>query len=310
LAGAFGAVIVNYRTPDLTPAAARSALDSGAQVVVVVDNDSRDDTPGRLRSIGDRRLVIIENRANVGFGSAANTGARHVSAESVIFLNSDALLLPNAARHLIAEVERHGGRAIVGPKLLSPEGGIEHSVGLLPVPSDIVVRALGLHVIGWWLAALPLIGRFIRRTRILREYASAETAAVAIETTFVSGACFAIGTDAFRELGGFDERFFMYFEDADLCRRAAAAGMPIRYLPSAVVRHVRGASALGDYPFGPLRSRSLRLYLGKWYGFAGSVMALVLLWLRAMRHSIAFHPGTRRAWRSFWTAYVDEDPRR
>ncbi len=67
----------------------------------------------------------------------------------------------------------------------------------------------------------------------------------------VSGACFAIGAAAFEEIGGFDERYFMYFEDADLCRRATAAGWPIRYLPDVVVDHVGGASSAVDYHFGP-----------------------------------------------------------
>ncbi len=305
----FAVVIVNYRTPDLTFAAARSALDAGADAVVVVDNQSADVTVQRLRSIGDPRVVVVENPLNVGFGAGANAGARRVSAEALLFLNSDAELTKGAADHLLAELARWRGRAIIGPRLIGPDGEVEHSAGLLPVPSDIAVRALGLHVVGWWLVRLPLAGTLIRRTRFLREYASAEVAQEAFDTNFVTGACFAIGREAFRELGGFDERFFMYFEDADLCRRASGRGMAIRYVPSAVVCHVRGASAAGDYPFGPLRSRSMLQYLRKWYGRRGSAMAILLLWLRALRHSLGLHPGSGRAWRSLWAAISDADPR-
>jgi N-acetylglucosaminyl-diphospho-decaprenol L-rhamnosyltransferase len=305
----FAVVIVSYRTPELTTAATHSALASGAERVVVVDNRSSDETAALIRSIDDPRLDFVENARNTGFGSAANLAARRATTDALLFLNSDAELTSVAAERTLAELDRWGGRAIVAPRLIGPDGRIEHSAGLLPAPSDIAVRALGLHVIGWRLAELPLTGRLMRRTRFLREYASAEVADSAFDTSFVSGACFAIGRDAFSELGGFDERFFMYFEDADLCRRAAAAGMAIRYVPSAVVRHVRGASTSGDYPFGPLRSRSMRQYLAKWYGPAGSALALVVLWLRAVRHSIGLHAGTRRAWRSFQAALVDEDPR-
>lgn len=309
-AESFAVVIVNYRTPDLTLAAARSALESGADAVVVVDNRSADDSTASLGAIDDQRFLLIENHMNAGFGTACNVAARNVAADALLFLNSDAELTSDAAQHMLAELRTWRGRAIVGPRLIGPDGGVEHSAGLLPAPSDIAVRALGLHVIGWWLARLPLTGRLMRRTRFLREYASAEVAESPFSTKFVSGACFAIGRQAFRELGGFDERFFMYFEDADLCRRAAAAGMAIRYVPSAVVTHVRGASTAGDYPFGPLRSRSMRQYLAKWYGAPGSAFALFLLWFRAGRHAIGFHSGTRRAWRSFLAALVDEDPRR
>ena len=309
IAKSFVVVIVSYRTPDLTSAAASSALAAGADRVIIVDNRSGDDTPHRLRSIGDRRVVVVENPVNSGFGTAANIGARHASADALLFLNSDAQLTTEAAGHLIAELARWRGRAIIGPRLIGPDGGVEHSAGLLPVPSDIAVRALGLHVIGWWLAALPLAGPLVRRTRFLREYASAEVAEDAFDTSFVSGACFAIGREAFWELGAFDEQYFMYFEDADLCRRASARGMAIRYVPSAVVTHVRGASTAGDYPFGPLRSRSMRQYLRKWYGPPGSALAIVLLWLRAVRHSVGLHHGSRRAWSSFWAALSNKDPR-
>ena len=305
----FTVVIVSYRTPDLTVAAARSALDAAADRVIVVDNQSGDSSVARLRAIVDPRLMVVETPANVGFGSGANIGARSASSDALLFLNSDAELTRQAADHLMAELGERGSRAIIGPRILGPDGSVEHSAGLLPAPSDIAVRALGLHVLGWWVAGLPLVGALVRRTRFLREFASAEVAKEAFDTSFVTGACFAIGREAFLELGGFDERYFMYFEDADLCRRASQRGIAIRYLPSATVSHVRGASTSGDYPFGPLRSRSMRQYLHKWYGPAGSALAILLLWVRALRHAVVLHPGSGRAWRAFWAAVTDEDPR-
>jgi len=132
------------------------------------------------------------------------------------------------------------------------------------------------------LAHFPLVSRLLGRQRIATEYDQAITATEAIDVSMVSGACLAIGWEAFQELGGFDEGYFMYFEDADLCRRAAAAGWPIRYVPSAVVEHVGGASAPGDYRFGPWHAASMVRYLRRWHGASGAVIGIGILWARTI----------------------------
>ena len=301
-------IIVNYRTPDLTLVAAASAIQAGTDGVLVVDNSAPDQGLGRLAR--QPSVDIVDLQRNMGFGAAANAGSRKAPGESLLFLNSDAEIASGGIQALKSALANWEGRAIVGPRLVSPNGTVQRSAGLLPRPSDLVVRALGLHAIAQRSALVPVIGGLVRRSRWARDYASAVTASGPIETAMVSGACFAIGREAFEELGGFDERFFMYFEDADLCRRAAAAGMPIRYVPAAVVTHIGGASSSEDYHFGPLHARSMRQYLGKWYGPGGSALAIVLLWLRAVGFSLALRPAARRAWRALWAAVRDEDPRR
>lgn len=300
-------LVVSYRTPRLTVAAVRSALLVGDDAdVVVVDNASGDDTVERLRRLGDPRLTIIENGQNEGFGAAANRAAQATEAQTLLFLNSDATLTKDAIAQLLAECSRWDGRAIVGPRLVEPEGGIQRSAGMLPKPVDLAVRATGLYRVGRWFGKLPLVGARVGRSQLVREYDSALVATEVISTNMVSGACFATGRKAFEELGGFDERFFMYFEDADLCRRAAAAGIPIRYVPGAVVTHVGGASSPGDYRFDVLHARSMRQYLGKWYGVGGSAMAIAMLWLRAAGFSLALSHRAGAAWRALSAAVRDE----
>jgi N-acetylglucosaminyl-diphospho-decaprenol L-rhamnosyltransferase len=303
-------IIVSYRTPTLTAAAVQSALDAGAARVVIVDNGSGDDTERVLRTLGAPRMQLLERPVNGGYGTGANAGATLASEKTLIFLNSDAILDSEAANALVREVELHGGRCIAAPRLVSGDGAVQRSAGLLPSPGDLMVRALALHEAAKWLGRLPLVRTLAADSHLAREYYSAVRATQTISTTMVSGACIAIGREAFEELGGFDERFFLYFEDADLCRRAAAAGMPIRYVPDAVVTHIGGASSSEDYHFGPLHARAMRQYLGKWYGPGGSALALALLWLRAVGISVALRPGARRAWRAWWAAVRDEDPRR
>lgn len=303
-------IIVSYRTPELTVRAARCASAAGADQVVVIDNASGDSTLEALRAAQIPRVTVMESAMNEGFGGASNSAEAATSGDVVIFVNSDAELDSQSLGRLTTAVNALEGRVVVGPRLRSPDGTIQRSAGLLPKPFDLSVRALGLHWMAQWLLRWPALRAVVRRAPLVAEYESAETATHPIGTSMVSGACFAIGREAFEELGGFDERFFMYFEDADLCRRAAAAGMPIRYVPDAVVTHIGGASSSEDYHFGPLHARAMRQYLGKWYGPGGSALAIVLLWLRAIGFSVTLRPQARRAWRALWAAVRDEDPRR
>jgi GT2 family glycosyltransferase len=301
-------VIVSYRTPALTLAAAQSAASSGATHVVVVDNASGDSTLDELRGATDAEIIV--NPTNAGFGAAANLGASRSRGDVLVFLNSDAQLTRDALEAMRLEVEMLGGHVLVGPRLVGGDGSIQRSAGLLPTPRDLAVRSLGLHRVAAAVMRFPMLRRLAASTDLAREYESAPSADSTIDTTMVSGACFAIGRSAFDELGGFDERFFMYFEDADLCRRALDVGMRIRYVPSAVVPHVGGASSPEDYHFGPRHARAMRQYLEKWYGPGGSAFALLLLWLRAAGMSVGLRSGAKRAWRAWWAAARDEDPRR
>ena len=296
-------VIVSYRTPDLTVEAARSALAAGAGEVIVVDNASGDDTVERLAGVEGSSLKVIRRSDNGGFGVASNAGAAAAAGDVLVFLNSDAVLSSAALRALVEEVLAGDGRCLAGARLVNADGAIQPSAGLLPGPADLALRTLGLHRVAAPIARATLVGALIHRSRIAAEYASAGAVAEPFDTSNVSGACCAIGRAAFEELGGFDERFFLYFEDADFCRRAGQAGMRIRYVPAAVVPHIGGASSSEDYHFGPAHARSMRQYLEKWYGPAGAALALALLWLRAMGFTLALRPQAGRAWKALRAAW-------
>jgi len=288
-------IIVNYQTPDLTLLAARSALADGADQVIVVDNASGDDSVPRLQAGADPRVSVIASARNGGFGSGANRGAAAASGDVLLFLNSDAQLRLGARDALVAEVGRHGGRALIGPRLFTTDGSIQRSAGLLPKPDDLIVRALGLHRVVGAVARTPGVRALIGRQSMVAEYEQAVATKGPIDVSMVSGACMAIGREAFESLGGFDERYFMYFEDADLCRRVTAAGWPIRYLPKAEVDHIGGASAPGDYRFGPLHGPSMVVYLKRWYGPPGGGLALLLLLARAIGFTVAIRPDAAGA---------------
>ena len=304
-------MIVSYRTPELTLRAVRSAQESIPNTeIVVLDNASGDTSVEQLRTIDGRGVRIEVNDSNVGYGAAANRAVELSSGDTIVFLNSDALLTEDAAAHLVGEVEAFGGRCLAGARMVDGSGAIQRSAGLVPGPLDLAVRAWGLNRVGAAVAQWPVIGSVVRRSRLSREYSSAAEATESMETSMVGMAVSAIGRSAFHEIGGFDEDFFLYFEDADLCRRAGVAAIPVRYVPAAVVTHLGGGSSSEDYHFGPHHARSMRLYLGKWYGPGGSALALFILWIRAAGMSLTLQGGARRAWRAWLAAVRDEDPRR
>lgn len=303
-------LIVSYRTPELTRSAVLSVARADREAdIVVVDNASGDDSVRLVRDLQDERTLVLVNEKNVGYGAAANRAVRESSGDILVFLNSDAELSRSAMRELVAEVERYDGQCIAAARLVGLDGVLQRSAGLLPGPVDLAVRALGLSRLAATVAGWPILGRLVRGNRLAREYESAVVATMPVDTSMVSGACCAMGRNAFEKLGGFDERFFLYFEDADLCRRATKAGIALRYLPAAGVPHIGGASSIDDYHLGPNHARSMRQYLGKWYGAGGSAFAMLILWLRAMGMTMTLQGGARRAWRAWWAALRDEDPR-
>jgi N-acetylglucosaminyl-diphospho-decaprenol L-rhamnosyltransferase len=292
-------VIVSYRTPQLTASAAASVLRlPDVSEVIVIDNASGDETGDLLHALQDDRVQFVVNQSNAGYGQAANLAASMATTDLLLFLNSDAEIDAGAANVLVSEVLRHGGRCIAAARLVGEDGGVQRSAGLLPGPTDLTVRALGLHRLGRAVMRWPLVGRLARGNRLAREYDLALGSTEPISTTMVSGAVCAMGRDAFNEIGGFDQRFFLYFEDADLCRRALRTGMQIRYMPAAVVRHIGGASSTEDYHFSPRHARAMRQYLGKWYGPPGAALAVVLMFLRAVGITVGSPRGAGRAWRA------------
>ena len=191
-------LIVSYRTPDLALRAIQSALQAvPSGEIVVIDNASGDGSLDRLSQVSSDRVRLEINDANAGYGAAANRAVRSSTGESLIFLNSDALLTQGAADRLVGEVQAYDGRCLAGERMVDGKGAIQRSAGLLPGPLDLAVRAWGLNRVGAAVAQWPLMGSIVRRSRLWREYASATEATESMETSMVGMAVCAIGRNAF-----------------------------------------------------------------------------------------------------------------
>jgi N-acetylglucosaminyl-diphospho-decaprenol L-rhamnosyltransferase len=273
------AIIVTYqsaRTIGDALAAARRCHDAGLLELVVVDNASRDATPGILASQAGWARVLLE-ATNHGFGRGCNLGLAHVRSPYTLFLNPDAAIEPRALRTMLEFLEQRPDAGIVGPATLC--GNKDHPelqpTGPYPTPWSLVREA----------------------APFLRRRSSAVTivpGAPPMRTGWVCGAVLMIRSSLVQQLGGFDPRFFLYWEEIDLCRRAEQAGFGNWALGTAVAHHVVGASSAGVPRVGAAVARhyyqSRYYYMAKHYGWpaatAAEVAEFVLLGLESVADSL------------------------
>lgn len=227
-------VIVSYNTCD----ALRTCLDSldlaRAREVIVVDNASADGSVTILKR--DYPWVKLHaNSSNRGYGAAANQGIKACAAPYVLVLNSDTVLQRGALEALAGYLDDHSRAAVVGPRLIDPDGTLQASCYPFPNPLHTFLENSAWAV--FW-------GRFVRRhvPLIRRIYLRTWPHDCARLVPWLKGAAMAIRREAFEAVGGFDEKFFMYFEDADLCYRLSAAGWQVHFAPVTTVVHAGGLS--------------------------------------------------------------------
>jgi GT2 family glycosyltransferase len=223
------AVIVSFNTRDHLLRCVAS-LEEHARLpmeIVIVDNGSADGSADAVRAAHPAARVI-ENHANLGFAAACNRGLREARAPYCLLLNSDAQVCPGAVLALVAVLDERPEVGIVGPRTVGPDGGPQVSFGpdLTPVSE--------------WRQRRLVLALRDRRPSALREVEA--LSAREQEPAWVSGACLLARKSALDAVGGFDERFFLYEEDADLCLRVRQEGWRVLYTPRAVVMHHLGQS--------------------------------------------------------------------
>jgi GT2 family glycosyltransferase len=199
--------------------------------VIVVDNASTDGSPYGLPQTYPT-LEVIHNSRNVGFARAVNQGLLAARGEFAVLLNPDVILEPYALCRLIEFMTEHPDAGVAGPRLLDRDGAIQGSARRDPSA---------------WSA---LFGRSAPLTRLFpnNRVSQREIPALSvddggpIEVDWISGACLVARRAAWEEVGLLDERFFLFWEDADWCRRFRQAGWRVCYVPSASGVHAVGVS--------------------------------------------------------------------
>lgn len=229
------AVVVNYESG---PSLARCVDDlaaCGLATVVVVDNGSTDGSlvAGIAAAPG---IEVVDPGVNLGYGTATNRGAAASTSEFVLVCNPDLEVPADAVETLADALDRDPGLALVGPLIRTPSGDRYPSARQFPSMIDAAGHAM--------------LGIFAPDNRFTRSYQRSELDATGadasgigtVDVDWVSGACFLVRREAFEEVGGFDESFFMYLEDVDLCWRLERAGWRVGYVPAAEVTHLQGRS--------------------------------------------------------------------
>ncbi|QYK42462.1 MAG: glycosyltransferase family 2 protein [Paracoccaceae bacterium] len=238
-------VILNWRSPDMTLRAldaARRAMTRIDGAITVVDNDSQDGSFERMTEVvaaqqqgpddGKTPVRVIQSGRNGGFGAGNNVGIRAglpggVRPDYVYILNSDAFPEPDAIRALLDHLERHRGTGFAGSTIYGTDGAPHRTAFRFP------------SVAGEFEASLRFgpVSRLLRRRIVAQPIPQATT-----RVDWLAGASLMMRMDVLDRIGLFDEGFFLYFEETELCHRAAAAGWPADYVVESRVAHVGSAS--------------------------------------------------------------------
>jgi len=228
--GSVAAVVVNFEAGEALSECVATLRAEGVAELVVVDNGSGDGSVDALhRRFPD--VEVVTPGFNLGYGAGANRGLAATAAEYVLVCNPDLALASGAVPTLVAALESDPDAALAGPLIRTPEGDRYPSARQFPS----LVDAAGHAMLGMFRPSNPF-------TRAYQRTDLAPAGGVVVPVDWLSGACLLARRTSLEQVGGFDEAYFMYAEDVDLCWRIAKAGWKVLYVPAAEVTHLQGVS--------------------------------------------------------------------
>jgi N-acetylglucosaminyl-diphospho-decaprenol L-rhamnosyltransferase len=228
------AVVVEYKARDHLVQCLASLRAEGVERIVVADNGAGEASEASEAAVraADPGVEYFRTGANLGMGTGTNRGVGRIGAEEADFLlciNPDAALTPGSLEAMLAAFDDRPELGIVGPRIDDPDGTLYPSARTVPTLVDAIGHA--------FLGLVTPNNRFTRSYQMLDWDHGA-----ASDVDWVSGACFLIRRECWDAIGGFDEGYFMYAEDLDLCWRARRRGWEVTYEPAARVTHAQGVS--------------------------------------------------------------------
>jgi len=285
-------IIVNYQTYSELRACLASLEEEAhvGQEIVVVDHISRDaSADGLVRNFPYIHLLRV--CGNDGFAAGVNRGARASHGTYLLLLNPDSIVEAGLVGRLADWMDAHPEVGAVGPRILNDDGSVQASARKFP---DFTAVIAGRS--SWLTRALPRNPLSRRNLPALGADASTP-----MPVDWVSGACMMIRRSAFEQIGGMDEGFFLYWEDADFCRRLTHAGWRVMYLPTVATQHIGGRSSMhaADSSLVAFHHSAYRLFRKHAAGATLLLAPLVFVGLRVrlafMRHVVRARQRTAEA---------------
>ena len=269
--------IVNWNTRDelrdcLGSVVAQDGL-AGLEVIVV-DNASTDGSIDMLREDFAGRVALIANSTNRGFGAAHNQAIELSSGRYVLILNPDSRILHgDVLKRMVAYMDANPDTGVLGPRILNPDGSLQFSARRFPPMFAGIFR----HTI---------LGKLFPNNRFVRGYLMTDNPHDrTMDVDWLSGSALMVRRETLDQIGVFDERFFMYCEDVDLCKRAKGANWRVVYYPEVEVSHRIGAAS-DKNPIEMIKQhhRSMLLYFLKHNSRSPKILltplVMIALWLR------------------------------
>jgi hypothetical protein len=246
--------------------------------LIVVDNDSRD---GSSEFVESRypRAKIIKNSEKFGFARNNNLGIKSAKTDYILLLNVDTEVESGAVEAALEFLKAGSGAGVVGSKLYNKAGELEYSCKMFPSLLNIFLELSMLERV------FPKSGFFARR--FMGSYDHEAPRAV----DWICGAFMMFKKETLEKVGLLDEKFFMFYEDADWCFRAKEAGYKVYYEPRSGVMHVKGGSFKGFSPWAYKENfRSLLYFYEKHYGAFRKFLLKVMLFPAMLLRILAFTP--------------------
>lgn len=252
-------IILSYNTSKLLENCLASIYQTVKNVgyeIIVVDNASQDDS---VRMVEDKftQVKLIINRENYGFGKANNQGAKIARGRYLMFLNSDTLVHSQAIKKMVEFIQREAKTGVFGYKLLNADGSDQASTGSFPDLKTTAEMLFG--------------GHFIKYSGVMKTYVKT------MKVDWVMGSAMVVRKGVFDEVGGFDEKIFMYIDEVELCYRIKKAGYDVMFYPLAKITHLgRGSSTSGK------KAPILNIYRGLIYFYQKHYSRSDLFFLKLM----------------------------
>jgi len=239
------------------------ALDNIPSEVIVVDNGSYKNFQNDLDKLSN--VTVIKNNKNYGYGKGLNQGVMAANGKYLLLANPDIEFEPNSIKYLLNKIEKKSEIGVIGPQMIDKKGKILQSISGMPyLPKALII--------------FSFIGKIWRHNPILKEYHNLNLDRNNEQyVDVIGGACMMMRKSLFNDIGGFDERFFMYFEEADFCLRIKKKGYRILYYPKAKVTHLVGRSSQDKEWIERTFEQSRFKFFKKYHGLIPGILAELML---------------------------------